>query len=144
MFKSILVPVDAQEPHFAKPALKYAVDAARQLGAELHIMTVLPGYGMPLVASFFPDDALRKIREKAAQSVEVFVGENVPDDVNAQLELAEGRRPYEEIVNHAKAVGVDLIVIPSHHERGLQEVMLGSCASNVASHAPCSVLVLRS
>jgi len=143
MFKTILVPLDIQEPEYASLALKHAVDEARQSGADLHILTVLPGFGMPMVASFFPPGAGAKLRNKAEEALGRIVAERIPEDLNPKLEITEGRRPHEEIARHAEAIGADLIVMASHHHQGLDGMLLGSCARRVVEQAHSSVLVIR-
>ncbi len=49
----------------------------------------------------------------------------------------------EIIIEAAKAWGADLIVLGSHGYGGLQRFLLGSVSHAVASHAPCSVEVVR-
>ena len=51
--------------------------------------------------------------------------------------------PGEEIVDYAKSVSADLIVVPSHGYHGLKRFFLGSVAEQVIRHAACDVLVLR-
>src|ERR1700722_3731216 len=51
--------------------------------------------------------------------------------------------PYEEIVNAAKQIGADLIVIGSHGYTGLSRLLLGSTADRVLQYAPCPVLVVK-
>ena len=45
-----------------------------------------------------------------------------------------------EIAHEEKA---DLIVVGSHGRTGLGKLLMGSVASHVVTHAPCSVLVVR-
>lgn len=142
MFKKILFPIDIQEPEFAESAFKFAVDSAVQYGADLHVVTVLPGFGSPLVASYFPSGFQEKTKAKAVQDLGDFVKQHTPVDLNVSTAVAEGR-PYEEIIREAENIGVDLIVMPSHNRKGLHGVLLGSCADNVVEHAHCSVLVIR-
>lgn len=49
----------------------------------------------------------------------------------------------EIIIETAKAWGADLIVLGSHGYGGFQRLLLGSVSHAVASHAPCSVEVVR-
>jgi nucleotide-binding universal stress UspA family protein len=51
--------------------------------------------------------------------------------------------PRVVIVDTAHAVGADLVVVGSHGRSGLAKLVLGSVASHVVSHAPCSVLVVK-
>ena len=51
--------------------------------------------------------------------------------------------PREALVNAAREEDADLLVTGSHGRTGLDKVLLGSVASHVVSHAPCSVLVVK-
>jgi nucleotide-binding universal stress UspA family protein len=47
------------------------------------------------------------------------------------------------ILDEAKTWGADLIVMGSHGRHGLDRLVMGSVAEAVASHAHCSVEVVR-
>jgi nucleotide-binding universal stress UspA family protein len=47
------------------------------------------------------------------------------------------------IVDEARKWSADLIVLGSHGYTGLKRLLLGSVASSVVSHAPCSVEIVR-
>lgn len=47
------------------------------------------------------------------------------------------------IVNEARKWSADLIVLGSHGYTGIKRLLLGSVASSVVSHAPCSVEIVR-
>lgn len=51
--------------------------------------------------------------------------------------------PRESLVQMAKAEKVDLIIVGSHGRSGLAKLVMGSVASHVVTHAPCSVLVVK-
>ena len=51
--------------------------------------------------------------------------------------------PRDAILDAARSRGVDLIVVGSHGRTGIKKLLLGSVASHVVTHAPCSVLVVR-
>ena len=53
MFKKVLVPVDLGEPAFSQQALALALREVRDNQAELHLVTVVPGYSNPIVAGYF-------------------------------------------------------------------------------------------
>jgi hypothetical protein len=52
--------------------------------------------------------------------------------------------PVQEIVDRAEHWGADLIVVGSHGYRGFKRLLLGSVSQAVASHAQCSVEIVRS
>jgi len=51
--------------------------------------------------------------------------------------------PSQTIVRIAKSEKVDLVIVGSHGRTGLAKLVMGSVASHVVSHLPCSVLVVR-
>jgi len=51
--------------------------------------------------------------------------------------------PFNEIINAATEINVDLIVIGTHGRTGLSHVMLGSVAEKVVRKATCPVLTVR-
>jgi universal stress protein F len=142
MFKKILMPIDLQETQLAAKAVKIAIDEARKHDAEIHVLTVIPGFGMPMVASFFPDSAMKDAMKGVARELKKYIDTNLPKDITSHPIIAEGN-PAERILEQARKINADLIVIPSHTE-SLGQTLLGSCASRVVHHARCSVMVIKS
>ncbi|HXY10263.1 MAG TPA: universal stress protein [Terriglobales bacterium] len=54
-----------------------------------------------------------------------------------------GSDPRGTILEEAKTCGADLIVLGSHGRHGFERFLLGSVAETVATHAHCSVAVVR-
>lgn len=142
MFKKVLCPIDVYDGKAAQACLAQVVKWVREWDAELVLMYVFPGFRMPLVASYFPDDAMRKMYDEASSALHEFIDTNVPKDLRVTPVVCEGR-PYEEILREAGERGADLIVIPGKEHTTTDRVLLGSTASRVVDHAHCSVLVLR-
>ncbi len=141
MHKNILLPVDLNHAESLGKAVEVAVHLARTSGAKLHVVTVVPGFGLPVVASYFPEDFEQKALASAKQALDRFVAKSVPKDLPAQAIVAHGT-VYDEILRCAVELGVDLIVMASHRPE-MQDYLLGSNASTVVRHAKCSVLVVR-
>jgi universal stress protein A len=51
--------------------------------------------------------------------------------------------PELAIVDAAKELGIDLIILSTHGRTGLSRVLLGSTAEKVVRHAGCPVLIVR-
>lgn len=51
--------------------------------------------------------------------------------------------PREALIRTATTDNVDLLVVGSHGRTGLEKVLMGSVASHVVTHAPCSVMVVK-
>ncbi len=142
MFKRILLPIDLQEPRPNQTALDVALDFAKRNGAELFLMDVLPGYGMPLVASYFPPSARQAAMKETEQKMAEFVRKHVNDGIKVNQIVQEGK-PYDQILQEAKKNLVDLIVIPSQRTGSMEGFLLGSTADKVVRHAHCTVIVVR-
>lgn len=141
MYKTILLAVDLGDESSWRTALPAAVETVRASGAALHVMTVVPDFGMSIVGSFFPPDYEKTAVEKASQALHDFVRENVPGDVKVAHDVGHGT-VYEEILAAAKRVQADLIVMAAHRPEQ-SDYLLGPNAARVARHASCSVLVVR-
>lgn len=141
MFKAILLPIDlAAEASWARP-LELAVELARHGGAEVHVMTVVPDFGMSIVGSYFGEGFERKALADTAERLKAWVAEHVPPDVKAAPHVAHGRI-YDEILRAADKLGCDAIVLGAHRPE-FSDYLLGPNAARVVRHARQSVLVVR-
>lgn len=76
-------------------------------------------------------DNLKRTKEKLASS-----------GVHVETTLCEGTEPAREILHVAKEKSVDLIVIGTRRQKGLDRIALGSTAELLIHHADCPVLTL--
>ncbi len=140
MFKTILVPVDLADPAHYADALETAGLFARQYGATVRLVTVLPV--MPsVVADFVPADAHSKIADDAQAQLNGILADLDLGSGKGEAEVREGP-VYHEILEDAEEHGADLIVMGSHRP-AMATYLLGSNAARIVRHAPCSVMVLR-
>ena len=84
----------------------------------------------------------RAAQEHARATVESALARLGKSDVKISSEIIEGY-PKHAIVDEAQRWGADLIVLGSHGYRGLTRLLLGSVSQAVASHAHCSVEIVR-
>jgi len=141
MHKNILFPVDLEHTVEAEKALKIAVEEARRSNAKLTVMTVAPGFGMPIVASYFEKGAVKSALKEIARHLKRYIDDNIPDDIETRAIVNEGN-PAELILKQAQHDNVDLIVIASHNSQ-IENLLLGSCAAKVVRHAHCTVTVVK-
>ncbi|RJX70701.1 universal stress protein [Vibrio sinensis] len=142
MYKQILVPVDLNDQGFSDKAVELAIWQAKHSNAEIHLLTVVPGIHMSMVASYFPKDAAKKMKLEVEQLLKQFASQHIDDQVVYKVHVAEGKT-YSTILEYAEKLGVDLIVIPSHKRSKLNKVMLGSVASKVVENSTINVLVVK-
>jgi nucleotide-binding universal stress UspA family protein len=140
MFKKILVPVDIDYPKTAALVYQKAVQFAGETGAEIRLVSVMPGYGMPIVASFISAEMVAKAKAQLQETLEAFIQEHCREPVTYTIKTGKN---WEEIVKVADKWGADLIVVYHNRNREVNEVFSNSCSQRVMENANCSVLRLR-
>jgi nucleotide-binding universal stress UspA family protein len=141
----ILCPVDFSE--FSAPALERAVRLGEWFEARVEVLHVIPfiPFAMPagLGPAYFPDplEVTASQRDQAGQNmsdlVEPFLDEGVP----IVTKVLEGE-PWRVILDEAKGVPADLVVIGTHGRSGFEKLLLGSVTEKVLRRAPCPVLTV--
>ncbi|MCG9632008.1 MULTISPECIES: universal stress protein [Vibrio] len=142
MYRQILVPVDLNDKGFSDKAVELAVWHAKNSNAEIHLLNVLPGIHMSMVASYFPKDAANQMKQDVKRQLKEFADKYIDDEVIYKVHVAEGKT-YSTILDHAEKLGADLIVMPSHKRSKIDKVVLGSVASKVVQNSPINVLVVK-
>ena len=141
MYKNILLAVDLNDEASWKKALPTALQLREGKDDQLHVLTVVPDFGMSIVGQFFPKGYEKGVADKVMEALKTFVTENVPDDVKARSIVGEGT-VYEVILDMSKKVGADLIVVAAGRD-DLKDFLLGPNAARVVRHAKCTVMVVR-
>ncbi len=141
MYKSILLPIDLGDKSSWAKAIPVAVDLAKQHSAKIHLLVVVPDYGMSVVGSFFPKDFEEKALSSSEAELKALSSENIPNDIPTQIHVERGAI-YKEIMMTADKQGCDLIVIASHRPE-MSDYLLGPNAARVVRHASQSVFVVR-
>jgi nucleotide-binding universal stress UspA family protein len=142
MYKHILVPVDLNDETSWQKTLPSALEMCRTFGATLHLMTVVPEIGLhAAVTQYFPSNYEEEIRRQVHDDLHAFSSHHVPAGTKVQHIIAYGK-VYKEILDAAKMVKADLIVMGAHHPE-FEDYLLGPNAARVVRHAGCSVMVVR-
>lgn len=140
MFKKILVPVDIDYPKTAAAVYKKAAGLAKLSEAEIRLVSVMPGFSMPIVASYISDDIRQEAENNFKETIRQFVKENCDESVSYTIRIGKN---WEEIIKAAEKWEADLIVVYHNRRREINEVFSHSCSQRVADNAGCSVLRLR-
>jgi len=146
----ITLPTDFSEP--SRNALDWALVVARQFGASLHLVHVLPETAIappvnPLIPTG-PVPATPPSPKELQQALEPRMAEiaarcrefAVPTE--SQIVQQLGEPLYQPIVSAALENRSDLIVVGTHGRSGLQRLLLGSVAEGVTRHSPIPVLAV--
>ncbi|MBZ0140415.1 MAG: universal stress protein [Pseudorhodoplanes sp.] len=140
MFTNILVPVDIAEPELAKPAIMTAVAMARSIGGKVRLVNVLPMTPV-MLAEYVPPDFDIQQRKSAEETLVAMARDSGLDAAGVSTVVRQGGI-YHEVIQEAKDMGADLIVMTSHRP-DMRSYFLGSNAGHVVRYANCSVLVVR-
>jgi len=141
MFQKILLPIDLEETELTARAITVAQDMAERYQGHITVVTVIPDFTIPLVASYFPADAIEKARRDVCAQLRKLVKANFRDPESVHCDVGEGS-PHRFILDYAKQKETDLIIMPARR-RDITKILLGSSTQNVVERAPCSVLVVR-
>lgn len=142
----ILLATDGSE--FSEAAARSVAARPWPAGSEIRILSVVEVTVPVLRSSFFDSKAMEELRAGAMKRAEeaVMAAEQILLDAGLQAsgtEAVPSATPKELILSEAGEWGADLIVLGSHHRRGLSRFLLGSVSEAVALHAPCSVEIIR-
>lgn len=138
--KKVLVPVDFSE--CSLKALQYAVAFATQFDAELVLIHVVESYlVVPEMGAVDVALIQEQMRTGAKEELEKLC-KRIDLEHTPKAELRMGN-PASEVVQAAKDLEVDLVVVSTHGRTGLAHVFLGSVAESIVRHATCPVLVVR-
>lgn len=140
--KKILVPVDFST--LSKKAFKYALRLAQQFKTELTLIHVLeppvpPTFEERSIAPSFPE----KASPGAEKNLRTLISSARTAGVPKVKSLFRWGLASHEIVDAAKELDVDLIVMATHGYTGWKHFCIGSTAERVVRAAPCPVLVVR-
>jgi nucleotide-binding universal stress UspA family protein len=143
MYKKILVPLDGSE--LAKMALDQAEKLAKAFDAEIILFQVVPFmpiYGSPeLVTPLIVDE---KQKEAAERYLANLSEELKKRGLRVAAMVRTGQQVAVEIIDFAKEVGADLIIMCTHGRSGISRWVMGSVALKVLTRAETPILLIRS
>jgi len=147
----ILLAVDGSE--FSDAAVEEIADRPWPPGSEVHIISVihLPFTPTPetwaLPDSYYShlEKAGREQAESAINRAIARLRESDPERETPLMLTSEviAGHPAESIIETSKRWGADLVALGSHGYQGFKRFLLGSVSYAVASHATCSVEIVR-
>jgi nucleotide-binding universal stress UspA family protein len=139
--KKLLIPVDFSS--CSENALKYAMELSQNIEAELFLLHVfhipVPVTDVPYISISLEDEdkqvrlQMRQLADKISKQTS-YKGE-------IQL-LTEMNFTIEGIVNKAKDIEADLLIMGQRGKTTFADRLFGSTATNMINHSPCPVLIV--
>lgn len=142
MISKILIPIDIATPLTTQALLETANEMALKFDAKVRLVAVIPDYGTPLVASFFPEHAQDKIKEETRKKVIELAGQYIHKDV--KVSVIKGTKRVNAILKVIEETSPDLVMLGCRRKISRDEQrLLGSTTMAVTDRADCSVMVVR-
>lgn len=138
--KKMMIPVDFSD--CSLDALEYGVVMARPMGASMTLLHVLEpvSYGLDFTLVSSPARQRRAVIERRlADIAQAIRAGGVSCDF-----MVRGGLPNDSILEAAKSLPADWLVMGTHGRRGLAHAMYGSVVEFVLRQSPCPILTVRS
>ena len=134
--------------HSAHPALQRGVAiASRAPSHVLHVISVIdPRATIPSIPSYDGVDYMYAARVQEVLAVHIqqeLELANVQSRVHFFVHARIGEKPATEILELAREVGADLIIVGSHGLTGVERFLVGSTSERIVREAGCSVEIAR-
>jgi nucleotide-binding universal stress UspA family protein len=141
--REILCPVDFSDP--SREALHFAADLAAHYRARLTLLNVysMPGYALPEGIVVAGPEVVNRMIDDIETALSEWKREAGELGAQAVRTMTEMGTPQHAIVETARRIQADIIVIGTHGRTGFKHVLLGSVAEKVVRTAPCPVLTVR-
>lgn len=155
----ILVPTNLGQP--SKAAVHYGVAFARQFDAKLYLVHVLPAKQLDVaietervMETLLPQaegqpepelDPTEVARNAAREDMSRLLDADAERDTGAEylLRAESPGGPGGTIVDCAKELDVELIVMGKHRMGFVEHLLAGSVTERVVRHSPCPVLIVQ-
>jgi universal stress protein A len=141
LFRKILCPIDFSEHSLA--ALDVALKMVDQNDATLYLLNVAP---VPAGAAGFqpvPLDPYPYVEKDRREQLEKLAQKRIPATMSCETLVTSGD-PAEKVLETARGLDVNLIVMGTHGRKGLGHLVLGSVAERVVRESPIPVLTAHS
>ena len=142
LIQKILVPVDFTDA--ALYAARHAASLAQTYNARLYVLHVqapFPVHGR-VAAGFQEDVQKHRIRKEQADLSRVIPA-TIKNSIAVEEIQVTGNPVYRVIVEKARQLQVDVIVMASPQHRGWAHFFKKNITAQVIGNAPCSVFIVR-
>lgn len=142
-FRNILVPFDSSS--FANRAFRNALEIASPNSGRITIVTVVTGIYQPSIG-FSMKYSKELLEEHSKILKKTFARlENIASKKGVKLTMKILYNPSvsKAILNYVNTSKFDLIVIGSHGRTGINKIILGSVANDIAQKTKCPIMVVK-
>lgn len=148
MYQHIMIPLDGSP--LAEAALPYALELARRFESKVTLIRILLPASQRFTQLGTAQDVqvmmeLHKKEQEASRSyLKQMEGSLSQQGYKISSQVIEGIPIADHIIDEARALEVDTIVMSTHGRTGVGRLLFGSVAENVLRQADMPVLLVRS
>ena len=148
--KRILIAVD--KSGYKSKIVVYAITLAKALDAGIYAIHVIDESSFGVVGDMISyyrggkvDEYKKVLAKQAGQLLDDIKSEIMREneDIKITTNVIIDSSAPNAIIDYAKKMGIDLIIVGTQGMTGLEKFLLGSVASKVIIHAHCPVLAIR-
>lgn len=139
VLRRTLVPLDGSR--LAEGAIHHAAAIGTSLGTEIRLLRVLESHGPVADPTLGPMD-WKLQRLEAETYLEEIATRLRGQGLVVTTAVGEGRAA-DEIVQHVREHGIDLVVVSAYGHGGVCEFPAGGTVRKLLSLAPCSLMMVR-
>ena len=139
--KEILIPTDGSETSVR--AAEYGIGIAKAHNAQVTVIYVVDEVVVDQFSKVTERETIEhELKTNGASYTHYITNLAKKEDVKVNTMIVKGR-PFEQIVNLAKGLNVDLIVMGTCGRRCSERILIGSVAERVIEYSKCPVLVVK-
>jgi len=128
----------------AREAVRRSLDLGRRLGASVHVVHVChklrPTFPFSKASRAAVERYAREERAEAEQRLQALVPKRSTLDVHTKLLVSQ--EAHKALLEYTARVGGDLLVVGTHGQSSLEELMVGSTAERCLRSATIPVLMV--
>ena len=144
LYQHILVPIDGSETSMA--AMREAIKLGKVLNSKITVVQVMaldPFIADAYVKTGETNELIERTRTYLLDILEQAKQQFSNEGITVETKLLEGFVVHEEIIQAARDLNADLIVMGSHGRTGVRKLVLGSVAQKVLGESHIPVLIVR-
>ena len=122
-------------------ALQYAAAFARGYKATITLLHIVEPFGQELRRNISRERLIEELSEVGESQIRRLVDVIWGDEIVTDIVVAGGK-PYQQIVNEAREMNADMIIMASHGAVGAWGFFRRGTTAKVVRYAPCPVLVV--
>ncbi len=136
-YRKILVPLD--HSRLDRLTLSHAAGLALRDNARLYLLHVEEG----VTSQMYGSESSTAEVEAGREYLDSLVASLSEMKIEVETAIRHGSRPRKEIVNYAREIGADLLVMGAHGHRRLMDLIFGTTIDPVRHELNLPILVVR-